>query len=266
MKEHPTCTFGGCGRVHHGDDLCLTHLRQRRAGKPLTPIRTRQRRVGSCGGPECDLSVQACGYCRGHYWQFRDGRPLTPIVRDRADLRGTPCIACAEHGADRAAYTVDGLCRTHARYRASGGADWARVITLKAPNGAGHLDKDGYRIIQHDGKRRREHHVFAERELGRVLLPTEEVHHVNGNRADNTTSGPFVMDERGRLRSGNLEIWSTAQPAGQEVGPKMTWAVDLLVTYGQFDLDALRAVLAAHGDERERAAYLELSPLATAAA
>jgi hypothetical protein len=106
-----------------------------------------------------------------------------------------------------------------------------------APNGTGHVDKQGYRFVQHEGRKRPEHCVFAERELMRPLRPHENVHHRNGSRADNQLDGPFVLNERGHLVSGNLEIWSTKQPAGQEIGPKLDWALEMLEEYAPYLTD-----------------------------
>lgn len=135
-------------------------------------------------------------------------------------------------GCDRPSLTKDGICQTHARYRAAGEADWQRPIDTRAPRGHGHLDANGYRVISVDGRAVREHRHIAEQVLGRPLRPEENVHHVNGERADNRVDGPFRVDDRGRLRSGNLEIWSTSQPAGQEVGAKVAWAREILALYG----------------------------------
>jgi len=62
-----------------------------------------------------------------------------------------------------------------------------------------------------------EHRIVLEREIGRELLPHESAHHKNGQRDDN--------------RPENLELWSKAQPAGQRVEDKVTWAVELLKLY-----------------------------------
>jgi hypothetical protein len=76
-----------------------------------------------------------------------------------------------------------------------------------------------------------------ERLLGRPLVKGETVHHVNGDRSDNSTDGPLD----GRYRSGNLELWSSWQPAGQKVSDKIEYAVGLLGRYAPHLLAGSRA-------------------------
>lgn len=64
-----------------------------------------------------------------------------------------------------------------------------------------------------------QHRYVMEQQLGRPLRRHENVHHINGDRADN--------------RIENLELWSTIQPSGQRVADKVKWAREILAMYGE---------------------------------
>jgi hypothetical protein len=190
---------------------------------------------GAPGGPERQRAVydgQTCSVSRCERLAATHG--MCAMHRARVKRHGSPDQSgpirvpryngarCAVDGCDRIA-RADFMCIAHhARIKLRGNADPSPVRPI-APKGSGHLDKAGYRRVARNGRLEMEHRLVMEAALGRGLLPEETVHHRNGQRADN--------------RIENLELWSKAQPFGQRVEDKVTWALELLRLYRP---DALR--------------------------
>ena len=62
-------------------------------------------------------------------------------------------------------------------------------------------------------------HIYAMRtKFGRNLLPNENIHHINGNKLDNSIS--------------NLELWNTSQLKGQRLKDKIEFYKSFLIQYG----------------------------------
>lgn len=255
--EGGTCGWSHCEDPVTAKGLCKKHyyLKNGRGlvddGTP-TPVPARRLYGPTCRFDGCGGAVHGDGYCGAHYWQSRNKDQLTPIRE-----RSTPGGQCQATECDKTAVHL-GLCYSHYDRKRVGDPDWDRPVKDKAPDGAGHLASDGYRMVRDpaSGRVRGEHCVIMERVLGRPLFKHENVHHLNGQRADNTVNGPLRVVGH-ELRSGNLALWSKCQPPGQRVPDKMDFAAELFRTYGGLSgyADVLRGLLALHGSEEEKVQY-----------
>lgn len=190
MSTGRTCAEEGCKKEHYAKGKCSIHYYRKR----VRGIRGRK-----CEVPGCDKPHTAKGKCKLHY--------------ERVAKQVRPVLVCTVDGCTTRR-VAKGLCKGHyARHR--GGRDVAKPF--RSPNGKGHLSASGYIEICVKGRKTFEHRLVMERHLGRQLFEHENVHHMNGNRADN--------------RIENLELWSTTQPPGQRVEDKLVWVEQILSEY-----------------------------------
>lgn len=223
------CTVDGCETTHYAKGHCRAHYEQQRRGSDLTLSRGQYREeTGVCAAPDCENTFQQ--RARGAARKFCSRR-----CRDRfekAKLRAEPNYVPAHKRADWPRCSVEGCekpkiargwCAMHLervkKYGEPGSAE------SKHRPGEWRVNGDGYVARWIDGECQLQHRVVMEEHLGRFLWPDENVHHKNGDRADN--------------RIENLELWSKSQPAGQRVVDKVAWARELLERYADLPEEAM---------------------------
>ena len=194
--ETKICSTDGCDKRVDARGLCNKHY----AGFK------RDGGLGKrCQEPDCAGFAVSRGYCGTHYAALRRARKMA--VSD-----------CSFGGCSRIASSY-GLCSSHAFQRDNYVP--LRTVYVAGEWGDYRITTKGYSLRRRtvNGKREQqfEHRVIMEEHLGRALERHEEIHHLNGNRADN--------------RLENLELWNTSQPKGQRPEDKVSYALEILRLY-----------------------------------
>lgn len=230
-----TCSVDGCDRTHYAKKLCRLHWgRLRRTGQvgpahliersDYAPARKAQYSgVGTCacgtefpqraiGSPR----VYCSSKCKSRYEKRR--------ARENGWTPRRSALPCSVEGCDLF-QTAKGFCIMHyERVKKYGEPGEAAPRKAKPGQGVWKVTADGYVRRNRNGVPELQHRVVMEQHIGRALEPHETAHHKNGDRADN--------------RIENLELWSSAQPAGQRVADKLAYAREIIALYGDLPPEA----------------------------
>jgi hypothetical protein len=107
-----------------------------------------------------------------------------------------------------------GYCQSHYDRMLDDGTTVINIETKTiGPKGSGYKMSSGYRRIYVNGQQYYEHRYVMEQHLGRKLLPSENIHHINGDKSDN--------------RLINLELRVVNQPKGQRYNDVLEYEDDL---------------------------------------
>ena len=215
-KQAPKkCQIEGCENNLLAQGRCSMHYtRAVRSGeivrKPLKVINAGPCPVDGCGKPK-----YGAGFCQAHYDKFRKyGDPLGVAPKKT----GNPCSTDGCSGLS----VAKGMCfACWTRMKKRGTVEYSERHLKRFEK---IVDDQGYVQVPdpshpnaRKNKRVPEHRLVMSLFLGRPLRANENVHHKNGNRADNSL--------------GNLELWVTTQPPGQRPQDLMKWAREILKAY-----------------------------------
>lgn len=228
------CSIEGCRNKLDARGLCVTHYAQAKRRGDFGGV--------VCADQGCDNIAISRGYCNKHYKIRHQAGEFgsQSCVRDACEKIVFARGLCNVHYADAQrkglfghrdclfdgcprSEVSKGYCDGHYQQYNQGRplkklrrmlpGEWRNW----KPTNEGYILRSRVNPDTGGTERQLQHRQVMEEHLGRKLKKHENVHHLNGQRADN--------------RIGNLEIWSTSQPSGQRIEDKTAWAIEWLQQY-----------------------------------
>jgi hypothetical protein len=170
----------------------------------------------SCSFDPCTRKAYAKDLCQSHYKMSLREEPLRPLrPREGARLKICTFDNCEKP------HKGNNYCSGHNYQMKKYGKVWPIKYNTPGEWGEWYVNGSGYVMRTKTINKKRisqlQHRAVIEEALGRELLPEENVHHINGIRADN--------------RIENLELWVSSQPSGQRVEDLLHWAKEIIKRY-----------------------------------
>ena len=214
IPEPMECRYSGCSNLFEHTDPRTLHCSARCRASDRNERRERAIEILPCAAEKCSNPVRATHgrkYCSRLCG--KSSHALLAYQRQKASNGPLICVTC---GAEIKHRRADALyCSIECKSPNKRGD---RRPSKRSPIGSLRLTPQGYVDIKADSGWKRRHRFVMEQHIGRQLSKDNTVHHKNGVRTDN--------------RIENLELWSSSQPSGQRVVDKLTWARELIATYG----------------------------------
>lgn len=219
------CSLDFCNNKHYSRDYCRAHYEQVQRGNTPHPVSEYTNETAECAAPDCNNEFQQRLRGSKRLYCSRTCKDRIAKQELRADGSGwvpahkrPTAPRCSVAGCAEARFSWDMCVMHYTRVKANGDPGEAGRRKARPGEGEWRVNGDGYVVRCVNGQIELQHRVVMEEHIGRALWPDETVHHKHGVRHDN--------------RIEKLELWSTAQPAGQRVTDKLAWAREIIARYG----------------------------------